>query len=317
MVQFKTTGASPILMKKVYHFWIGILGLVVFQTALFLRVPGVTTFFYSLIWWSYIIMIDGLVYRLRGNSLMINRTKEFFSLIPWSVVIWLIFEGFNLVLKNWYYIGVPKPIWIRWPGYVVAFGTVLPAILETSDLLAALGFFTEKRLKPVRIQGAWFRPLIITGTLCLVLPLSLPLFCFPLVWLGFIFLLEPFNYRTGRASLLKDLEEGKIGTLIQFLFSGLICGLLWEFWNFWAESKWVYSVPWVGSVKLFEMPVLGFFGFPPFALECFVLVHFLGLLGPQRVGGKKIGRSAFMAWLFFCGIMFSAIDGSTVRSFGP
>ena len=74
-----------------------------------------------------------------------------------------------------------------------------------------------------------------------------PDICFPLVWLGFVFLLEPFNFRAGRPSILKELNEGKIGTLFQFLLSGMICGLLWEFWNFWAEAKWVYAVPWVGN----------------------------------------------------------------------
>jgi hypothetical protein len=304
-------------MKKGVHFWIGLIGLVVFQTALFFQVKPVTTFFYSLIWWSYILMVDGLIYRLRGHSLLVNRTKTFLNLIPWSVVIWLVFEGFNLILKNWSYVGVPKSIWIRWPGYAVAFGTVLPAILETSELLAALGFFKKTRLKPLPVRASWFRPLIISGTLGLLLPLILPLFFFPLVWLGFIFLLEPFNYQTGRDSLLKDLEAGEPGRLFQWLCAGMICGLLWEFWNFWAEAKWIYTVPWVGEIKLFEMPVLGFFGFPPFALECFVLIHFLRLLDPQGIGGKKVGSSAFIFWLFFCGIMFSAIDGSTVRSFGP
>ncbi len=303
-------------MKKGLHLWIGLVSLLIFQTALFLRIVPVTTYFYSLIWWSYIVTIDGLIFRLRGNSLIINRTRQFLILIPWSVVIWLIFEGFNLVLKNWYYVGVPKQIFVRWPGYVVAYGTVLPAILETRDLLSAWGIFEARRLTPIRVQSSWFRPLIITGALCLLLPLSFPLFCFPLVWLGFIFLLDPFNYRSGRASLLKDLEQGKIGNLVQFLFSGMICGLLWEFWNFWADAKWIYAVPWVGHIKLFEMPVLGFFGFPPFALECFVLVHFLGLLESKPAGKKKIIWQTIPLWLFFCGVMFSAIDLYTVRSYG-
>jgi hypothetical protein len=33
-------------------------------------------------------------------------------------------------------------------------------------------------------------------------------------------------------------------------------------------------------VKIFEMPVLGYLGFPPFALECYAMWHFLrGRLG--------------------------------------
>ncbi len=36
-----------------------------------------------------------------------------------------------------------------------------------------------------------------------------------------------------------------------------------------------YSVPYLGGVKLFEMPVLGYLGFPPFALECYAMYHWL------------------------------------------
>jgi hypothetical protein len=303
-------------MKKGFHLWIGLACLLIFQTALVLRIELVTTYFYSLIWWSYILMIDGFVFRLRGNSLIVNQTRRFFPLIPWSVAIWLIFEGFNLVLKNWHYVGVPKEMMIRWPGYFVAYGTVLPAILETKDILSVLGIFEKSSVTPMTVQASWYKPLIITGILCLILPLLFPQFCFPLVWLGFVFLLEPFNHRTGRPSLLNDLQQGKTGNLYQLLLSGMICGLLWEFWNFWAEAKWIYTVPWVGEIRLFEMPVLGFFGFPPFALECFVMVHFLKLLESQPPGNKKFPWPVIPLWLFIFGVMFSAIDLYTVRSYG-
>jgi hypothetical protein len=59
------------------------------------------------------------------------------------------------------------------------------------------------------------------------------------------------------------------------LGSGLCCGLLWEFWNYWALTKWTYTVPYAGEFKLFEMPVLGYLGFPPFALEAFAMYNFL------------------------------------------
>jgi hypothetical protein len=57
------------------------------------------------------------------------------------------------------------------------------------------------------------------------------------------------------------------------LLGGLVCGILWEFWNFWARTKWIYAVPILSEIKIFEMPVLGFLGFPPFAVECYVLYH--------------------------------------------
>ncbi|OGK99442.1 MAG: hypothetical protein A3J45_08560 [Candidatus Rokubacteria bacterium RIFCSPHIGHO2_02_FULL_69_13] len=51
--------------------------------------------------------------------------------------------------------------------------------------------------------------------------------------------------------------------------------MLWEFWNFWALSRWTYTVPYGGDWKIFEMPVLGYLGFPPFALEAFAMYNFL------------------------------------------
>ena len=205
-------------MKKGLHLWFGLAGLLIFQVTLFLKIEPVPTYFYSLIWWPYILFVDGIIFRLRGKSLMINRTREFLLLIPWSAAIWLGFEGFNLILKNWHYVGLPREIYFRWPGYFAAYGTVLPAILETKELLSALGFFEERGVKPLQVRSSWTRPLIIAGSLCLILPLFLPGFCFPLVWLGFVFLLEPYNYRTGRVSLLHDLETGKIGNLLHGCF---------------------------------------------------------------------------------------------------
>ncbi|MEK6571620.1 MAG: hypothetical protein AABZ61_09630, partial [Bacteroidota bacterium] len=55
-----------------------------------------------------------------------------------------------------------------------------------------------------------------------------------------------------------------------------VCGGLWEFWNYWAEARWVYDVPfsWSGP-KVFEMPLAGFLGFIPFAVECHAMQNYL------------------------------------------
>jgi hypothetical protein len=66
----------------------------------------------------------------------------------------------------------------------------------------------------------------------------------------------------------------------RWLVAGLVCGFLWEFWNYWATGKWQYvGVPVFPSVKLFEMPLVGYLGFPPFALEAFAMYHFVRPLG--------------------------------------
>src|SRR5207248_1147478 len=97
----------------------------------------------------------------------------------------------------------------------------------------------------------------------------------PLVSVAFALLLEPLYSRAGRPSWLADLRGGNASRLFGLLGAGLVCGVLWEFWNYWAATKWTYTVPYVGGVKIFEMPVLGYLGFPAFALECFAMYHWL------------------------------------------
>ena len=51
------------------------------------------------------------------------------------------------------------------------------------------------------------------------------------------------------------------------MFAGLICGAVWESMNFFAPQKWIYTVRGLENLKLFEMPLLGFLGFPALALD--------------------------------------------------
>ncbi|KPK87066.1 hypothetical protein AMJ80_12745 [bacterium SM23_31] len=66
--------------------------------------------------------------------------------------------------------------------------------------------------------------------------------------------------------------------MYRLLLTGLICGLLWEFWNYWAAVKWIYTVPYFPEYKFFEMPVAGYLGFPPFAVECYVIYQLFKVL---------------------------------------
>ena len=91
------------------------------------------------------------------------------------------------------------------------------------------------------------------------------------VWLGFIFFLEPINARLGAETLTRE-------RIVNLSLSGVLCGVLWEFWNFWSRSKWHYTVPIMERLKIFEMPVPGYLGFPAFALECFTMYVFVRAL---------------------------------------
>ena len=95
----------------------------------------------------------------------------------------------------------------------------------------------------------------------------------------------------------------------------MICGLLWECWNFWARSKWVYEIPFFDWAPIFEMPVAGFLGFPPFAVashEMYVAAEKLLTALAERPAVR------FAFWLLvaaYVGLVFRGIDVWTVRSF--
>jgi len=109
--------------------------------------------------------------------------------------------------------------------------------------------------------------------------------------------------------------------------AGLICGGLWEFWNFWAYTKWLYSVPYLENLKWFEMPPLGFLGFLPFALECYVLVNLLNAVrqGRNWEAWERTGPGAphwlafpaIAAAIAFNGLVFVGIQTMTVQSVVP
>lgn len=279
------------------------------------------TLYYLFIWWSIIGMIDSWLYLKGGDSLFIQHPITFLTfLVPFSAFLWFIFEAINLKIQNWHYIRVPNEIWIRWPGNFLAFGTVLPGIFCTANLLEHYGIFRKNEFSKffgTDLKKSSVIFLILGGFLMFFLSLIFPKYFFPLVWGCFVLMLDPVNALWKSKSLIQEWRQKNWNRTLQILCAGLICGGLWEFWNFWAGAKWVYSVPLpeflLKNLKVFEMPLPGFLGFPPFALECFVMVEFVRNVR-ERVSGlvwKILVLTAFIFSVLMCHFM----DRYTVKSF--
>ena len=258
---------------------IGLLILILGGIGLFLRIRPITIFFTPIAWTGYILFVDGIVQYREGHSLMVNRTGEFFFMLPLSIICWLIFEAYNIHIRNWHYEGLPQSIGLRWLGYGWSFATIFPGIFETSDLLESIGIKVQSRQRNTNIPQLLLILFVIIGLVFLLIPLffswQIAQYLAILIWLGFIFLLDPINYWTGTRSLLKDSENGQFTRLVSLMAAGLICGFLWEFWNYWADSRWIYDVPICQNIKLFEMVLPGYLGFIPFAVECYLMYYFL------------------------------------------
>lgn len=255
-----------------FYGWAGLVALVVAEGLMFRGIEPVSTFFTPIAWTCYILLADAAVLAITGRSRLHHEPRRLALVALLSIPLWLIFEAYNLRLENWTYVGVPAGAG-GLLGYGWSFATITPGIFETADLVEAFGWFQPAR--PLSFSPAAERGMALFGLLCLVLPLVLPkhtaAYLFALVWIGCVFLLDPVNHRLRLPSLLGDLATGRRGRFYSLLISGWVCGWLWEFWNYWAAAKWHYIFPVAQRWKIFEMPAPGYFGFLPFALECFAM----------------------------------------------
>ena len=229
--------------------------------------------FYAFAWWGYILIADGLCAAIRNDSLLTTRRRWAAVLAVGSVTFWFCFEALNLRFRNWYYVEVfpvhnlveclPAGLFA-----VVSFATVFLGIFESFELFGAFGLFAQWR-GAGRVMGrssGWVVQAI--GVVMAVAAVVWPCYLAPLIWGSLSLIVDPWNARHGRSSLLADLQRGEYGRCARWLVAGLWCGLLWESLNFWAPQKWIYTVRGLEELKLFEMPLLGFLGFPALALDC-------------------------------------------------
>jgi len=103
-----------------------------------------------------------------------------------------------------------------------------------------------KLQKKYKISKSFLKVMIMIGVVFFVVPLLLPKFTFPLVLLGFFFILDPLNYLNKQPSILGHIKNKKLAVPLSLLLAGIILGFLWEFWNYWAISKWTCDIPFVG-----------------------------------------------------------------------
>ena len=257
--------------------WVGLLLVLTSQAATLAKLEPFHSWHTPIAWTGYILFADGIVWKRRGHSWLSDSPAEFLFLAVVSIPLWVVFELYNkYAIHNWHYIGLPEWPPLRYFGYAWAFATISPAIFETGDLVSSL---RDRRAPPDRavtprahhigVTG-WLS--VVAGAAMLVVPLLYPSqYLAAPVFLGFAFLLDPLNARVGAESILGDWRDGRHRRLVNLLAAGLICGIAWETWNYWAGAKWKYTVPILPNLRIFEMPVLGYAGFPPFAVECFTM----------------------------------------------
>lgn len=262
-------------MFRKYGF-IGILLIVFVEINFFLKIQPFANWYFPIIWLGYILTIDALVYKIKGDSLISNRLSQFFGMVIISMLFWWVFEFINIPIHNWSYLGLEDIGVYRNLFGSLSFATVLPAFFETVELIRSIHLFDKKRLhKKHKITKRFLHSMILTGVFFFIAPVVLPKFAFPLVWLSFFFILDPINYLHRQPSIIAHLRDRKLVIPLSLLLAGIILGFLWEFWNYWAIPKWTYDLPFVNFFKIFEMPILGYLGYFPFSFELYAMYWFV------------------------------------------
>jgi hypothetical protein len=204
-----------------------------------------------------------------------------------SAPVWWSFELINLRTSNWEYLGRQLFSTLQFNLLcTISFSVVIPAVFETAELMCSFGWMKRFASGPrISATRAVFIGLFIIGLAMFSAMLVWPRIFYPFTWTALVFILEPINYWTSRPYFLKQLREGDWRTVISLSIGALVCGFFWELWNYYSFPKWIYHIPGLGFLRIFEMPLLGYGGYVPFALELYALKNFLWPNGP-RLGSR-------------------------------
>jgi hypothetical protein len=265
--------------------WLG-LGLVIVFWILNWSLPGTrTNWGFFPLWLGYCLTMDGLVFCRTGTSLLTRDWRKYVGLFLVSAPVWWLFELLNLRTQNWTYLGADIFTPLQYAFWTtLSFTTVIPAVFGSAELIASFGFVKRLKRGPViatdkRTTTVFF----ILGWVMLASMLLWPKIFFPFLWLSLYFILEPVNVWLGNRSLAYWTQKGDWRPVIALWLGVLLTAFFWEMWNYFSYPKWIYHVSWGNWLHIFEMPLLGYGGYLPFALELYAIYHLvIGLFGGRN-----------------------------------
>jgi hypothetical protein len=232
------------------------------------------------LWIGYILVINALTLKRTGRCLLKERPFFYLSLFPISAGFWWFFEFLNRFVQNWYYIGsIELSPTHYFFAATISFSTVLPAVVGTTKYLET---FPRLRLTyqnwcTLSIpEGRGFGGVNLFVACIGLMGVGLwPNLLYPFLWVSPLFIVIGLQRIWGETTLFDDIRNGNWSPVVVPALAGLVCGVFWEMWNYYSLARWKYVIPHVQGLQIFEMPLLGYFGYLPFGITCIVFVQFL------------------------------------------
>jgi hypothetical protein len=256
--------------------------------------PGLRTHWgFFPLWLGYCLFVSSLVSARKESSLLTRNCRAYAGLFLISMPIWWLFELINWHTNNWLYQG--REYFSSTEFFLLSslsFSVVVPAVFGTAELVGTFPWVKKLTTGPRFTLYPWTPPIILGAGLLMALLIVLwPRYYFPLVWGALYLIVEAINLKLGYRTLLAHLSQGDWRQTVSLGLGSLICGFFWELWNYYSYPKWIYNIPYVDFMHVFEMPLPGYLGYIPFALELFALYHFvIGISGKNHLNNYVLSE---------------------------
>jgi hypothetical protein len=272
-------------------FWVGLAGFGASIFLLWTKSTGPTLFLHWSdfpIFWGLVLMIDGWVYvRNGGRSMVSHRPQELIGIGVSSALGWVLFEYLNFFVDdNWYYpFGniIDREVFLLY-AIIISTG-LLPLSFVFYDLFNTVPVlklrFTEG---PKVVLGEKLKTaLLVLAVISLFAAGMFPDALFFTLWLSPAVLIGLVLDKIGVWTPLQSIGKGNWRPILVFALTYLAAGLCLECENYFSAARvnglptfseqpafWQYNLPYVNRFHLFEMPILGFFGYMPFSIYCWL-----------------------------------------------
>ncbi len=257
--------------------------------------PGIRTHWaFFPLWFGYCLLVDGAVSARTSSSPLTRSRRAYLGLFLISIPVWWLFELINWHTQNWFYEG--RQHFSDLEFFLlssICFSVVMPAVFSTAELVSTFAWVRKLKDGPSFPLKPW-TPYVTfaAGMLMIILIILWPNYYYPLVWGALYLVVESFNLRLGYGTLLAYVSRGDWRPVVSLGLGSLICGFFWELWNYHSYPKWIYQIPYVDFLHVFEMPLLGYLGYLPFAWELFAIYHFvIGVTGHENLSNYILTAS--------------------------
>lgn len=281
-------------LKKVswpLWFWIGAVALGSSLFFLWTKSHGPVLFLHWSdfpLFWGLVLVIDGWAYKRNGGRSLISEYPQAMVGIGFSSGLgWMLFEYLNFFVEdNWYY---PFGDIIDREQFLLYAIVISTGLIPLSFVFYGL-FNTIPVLQNRYTQGPkivlpeWLKSgILLVSILSLFLAGLYPDELFFSLWLSPALVIALVLDKVRVWTPMRLIGQGNWRPTLVFALTYLAAGLCLECENYFsgihlgdevtftmAPAYWKYNLPYVNRFHLFEMPILGFLGYMPFSLYCWV-----------------------------------------------